>query len=86
MQQSHAEHQESIRDLRTARLQASNNVIMIYDSDGAGTSATLRGIDILSSKGLRVGVVLLEGAKDPDDFFSALLYCAKEGLIGAPKK
>jgi len=47
-----------------------DNVIIAYDQDEAGQDATLRGLDILSSKGLNVKVLKLdkEDAKDPDEY------------------
>ncbi|WP_025435670.1 DNA primase [Peptoclostridium acidaminophilum] len=45
-----------------------DKVIIAFDSDEAGVAATLRGIDILSSKGIDVKVLDLAGSKDPDDF------------------
>ncbi|MCT4598621.1 MAG: DNA primase [Vallitalea sp.] len=45
-----------------------NNVIMSYDSDGAGIKATLRAIPILKSKGLSVRVLRVEQYKDPDEY------------------
>ncbi|NLK21438.1 MAG: DNA primase [Epulopiscium sp.] len=43
-------------------------VVLIYDSDNAGTKAALRAIPILSSVGLKVRVMQVPGEKDPDDF------------------
>ncbi|HHW67308.1 MAG: primase [Epulopiscium sp.] len=43
-------------------------VVIIYDSDTAGTNAALRAIPILSSAGLKIKVVQVPGEKDPDDF------------------
>jgi DNA primase len=43
-------------------------VILIYDSDAAGTNAALRAIPILVSSGLRVKVLQVVGAKDPDEY------------------
>jgi DNA primase len=43
-------------------------VILSYDSDGAGTSAALRGIDILKEAGLKGKVLNLKPYKDPDEF------------------
>jgi len=42
------------------------NVTLVYDSDEAGLSATMRGVDILIDAGLDVDVVLLEKGHDPD--------------------
>lgn len=39
-----------------------------YDSDEAGVRATLRAGEILLDEGLKVEVLILEGAKDPDEF------------------
>ena len=45
-----------------------SQIIIGYDSDGAGQAATLRGLDILQNLGYDVRVLQLEGAKDPDEF------------------
>jgi DNA primase len=43
-------------------------VIIGYDSDSAGIEATLRAGEILLEEGLKVEVLNLEDAKDPDEF------------------
>lgn len=43
-------------------------VIISYDSDGAGQAATLRGLEILQNLGINVRVLQMEGAKDPDEY------------------
>lgn len=43
-------------------------VVLLYDSDGAGIQAALRGGEILRDAGIRVDVATLIGAKDPDEF------------------
>ena len=43
-------------------------IIIGYDSDGAGQAATMRGLDILQNLGYDIRVLQLEGAKDPDEF------------------
>ena len=43
-------------------------VILLYDSDKAGQNATERAIPILEKAGLRVKVLHVQGAKDPDEF------------------
>jgi len=43
-------------------------VVIVYDSDTAGTNAALRAIPILSSAGLKIKVVQVPGEKDPDDY------------------
>ena len=45
-----------------------DNVIIIYDGDGAGIHAALRGIDLVLKEGMNVKVVLLPDGQDPDDF------------------
>lgn len=47
---------------------SSEQVIIGYDSDGAGQAATMRGLDILQNLGCDVRVLQIEGAKDPDEF------------------
>lgn len=45
-----------------------DNVVLIYDGDEAGQNATRRAIPILEKAGLRVKVLRMKGAKDPDEF------------------
>ena len=45
-----------------------NQVIIAYDNDGAGIKAAQRAIGILEKLDLKVKVLRLEGAKDPDEF------------------
>ena len=45
-----------------------DNVTIIYDGDGAGIKAALRGIGLVLKEGLNVKVVLLPEGMDPDDF------------------
>ena len=49
-----------------------DEVYIVYDSDGAGEKATLRAIPILKAAGLSTKVVNMEPYKDPDDFIKAL--------------
>lgn len=46
----------------------SEKIIISYDSDGAGQSATLRGLEILKNIGCDVRILQMEGAKDPDEY------------------
>ena len=46
----------------------SEKVIISYDSDGAGQTATLRGLEILKNIGCDVRILQMEGAKDPDEY------------------
>ena len=45
-----------------------DNVTIIYDGDGAGIKAALRGTDIVLKEGMNVKIVLLPDGQDPDDF------------------
>lgn len=45
-----------------------DTVIIIYDGDAAGQKATQRAINILGKLNLKVKVVKLTGAKDPDEY------------------
>ncbi|MBQ7410277.1 MAG: DNA primase [Clostridia bacterium] len=46
----------------------SEQVILSYDSDGAGQEAIMRGLSILENQGCDARVLQMEGAKDPDEF------------------
>ncbi len=46
----------------------SEQVVIGYDSDGAGQLATMRGLEILQSMGCDIRILQIEGAKDPDEF------------------
>ncbi len=48
------------------------NVLLAYDSDGAGIKAALRGIGILRDAGLTGRVINMKPYKDPDEFMKAL--------------
>ncbi|HAJ98383.1 MAG TPA: DNA primase [Ruminococcus sp.] len=43
-------------------------VILSYDSDGAGQRATQRALNMFSSAGIPVRILKMQGAKDPDEF------------------
>ncbi len=45
-----------------------SNITLLYDSDAAGSAATLRGADILLAQGLEVSVVQLPEGHDPDSY------------------
>lgn len=49
-----------------------NEILLSYDSDGAGVNATLRAIGILKEAGMTGRVINLEPYKDPDEFIKAL--------------
>ena len=45
-----------------------NEIVLTYDGDAAGQNATQRAIPMLEKTGLRVKVLRMQGAKDPDEF------------------
>ena len=45
-----------------------DEVIISYDADGAGQAAAARAADILKSADLKVRILKIPGAKDPDEF------------------
>ncbi len=49
-----------------------DNVLLAYDSDGAGTNAALRAIAILKEVGLTGKVISMHPYKDPDEFIKNL--------------
>jgi len=48
-----------------------NEVIIAYDSDGAGRKASQRAIGLLEKLDIKVKVLSIQGAKDPDEFIKA---------------
>ncbi len=58
-----------------------SNIVLAYDSDGAGQTATSKALRILADAGVDAKVIKMDGAKDPDEYikkfgadkFSALL-------------
>lgn len=60
-------------------------VVILYDSDGAGQKAAMRAIPILRQEGLKVKVLLLQEGKDPDEYLKTHGYDAMKALLeGAP--
>ena len=54
-----------------------DEIIIAYDSDGAGQNATHKAINLLSEVGVRTRIIRMEGAKDPDEYiknFGALRF------------
>ncbi len=49
-----------------------DEVYLAYDSDGAGTNATLKAIGILREIGLTTRIIDMKPYKDPDEFIKAL--------------
>lgn len=58
-----------------------NEVILAYDSDGAGVKASQRSIDILEKLDVKVRVLRWEDAKDPDEYIQKFGAGAFLGLI-----
>lgn len=59
-----------------------DEVLLTYDSDGAGRKAALRAIPILRNAGLSGRIVNLEPYKDPDEFIKALGDAEFEKRLG----
>lgn len=49
-----------------------NEVLLTFDSDAAGTQAAIRAIPILKEAGLSIKVINMKPYKDPDEFIKAL--------------
>ncbi len=46
----------------------SKDIVLSYDSDSAGISAAIRGIEVIRETGGRAKILRIPGEKDPDDF------------------
>ena len=57
-------NQEHARTLK----KFAEDIILLYDSDEAGTNAALRAIPVLCANGFRVRVMQVPNGKDPDEF------------------
>ena len=51
-----------------AQYASPDGVTIAYDSDGAGQTATRRAVEILGETGVRIRVLSMQGAKDPDEY------------------
>jgi len=49
-------------------LRYTQQVVIAYDTDAAGVSATIKGWQVLDDMGFRVKIVSIPGGKDPDEF------------------
>ncbi|MBC7849981.1 MAG: DNA primase [Chitinophagaceae bacterium] len=49
-----------------------NNLTIIYDGDGAGVKAALRGLDMALEEGLNVRLVLIPDKEDPDSYVNKI--------------
>ena len=57
------------------------NVVLSYDSDNAGVAAATRGIDIMSSAGIKAKVLSIADGKDPDEYINKYGKSSFEKLI-----
>ena len=60
--------EQSLEGLHKELPKYGDRVVLIYDGDQAGQSATQRAIPMLEKTGLRVRILRMQGAKDPDEF------------------
>lgn len=58
-----------------------DNVVIAYDSDEAGRRATNRAIEILRKEDIKIKVLHITGAKDPDEFIKLNGRVAFENLM-----
>lgn len=61
--------------------QRTQEVVISYDSDAAGVNAAQRAIQLLNKTGIRVRVLKVTGAKDPDEFIKKYGAAAFQKLI-----
>lgn len=61
--------------------QRTQEVVISYDSDSAGVNAAQRAIQLLNRTGIRVKVLKVTGAKDPDEFIKTYGPAAFQKLI-----
>ncbi|MDR1205494.1 MAG: DNA primase [Peptococcaceae bacterium] len=59
------------------------HVLLCFDSDPAGESAALRGIEILEAQGCKIGLIQIPEAKDPDEI---LRKQGKEAFVELTQK
>ncbi len=58
-----------------------HEVVICYDGDGAGVAAAQRAIPLLENAGLKVRVLRMQGAKDPDELLKTQGKAAFEQLL-----
>src|SRR5580693_1034415 len=63
-----------------------NHLTIIYDGDGAGIKAALRGLDMALEESLNVKLVLIPGNEDPDSYVNKVGANAFREFIAANKK
>ncbi|MGC4235865.1 MAG: toprim domain-containing protein, partial [Niabella sp.] len=63
-----------------------NNLTIIYDGDGAGIKAALRGLDLALEEGLNVKLVLIPDNEDPDSYVNKVGASAFTAFVQEHKK
>ena len=63
-----------------------NNLTIIYDGDGAGIKAAVRGMDLALEEGLDVKLVLIPDNEDPDSYVNKIGPSAFKAFIDLNKK
>lgn len=63
-----------------------NNLTIIYDGDGAGIKAALRGLDLALEERLDVKLVLIPDGEDPDSYVNKVGAEAFKDFVQASKK
>lgn len=62
------------------------NLTIIYDGDGAGVKAALRGLDLALEEGLEVKLVLIPDKEDPDSYVNKIGAAAFTEFVKKEKK
>lgn len=62
------------------------NLTIIYDGDGAGVKAALRGLDLALEEGLEVKLVLIPDKEDPDSYVNKIGAAAFREFVSKQKK
>ncbi len=75
----------TIDQLRLIR-KYTNNLTIIYDGDGAGVKAAMRGLDMALEEGLNVKLVLIPDNEDPDSYVNKIGAAAFQDFVKAEKK
>jgi DNA primase len=63
-----------------------NNLTIIYDGDGAGIKAAVRGMDLALEEGLNVRLVLIPDNEDPDSYVNKIGATAFKEFVENNKK
>ena len=62
------------------------NLTILYDGDGAGIKAAIRGLDLALEQGLNVNVVLIPDGEDPDSYVTKIGETAFKAFVAANKQ